>query len=146
MNPYLSIKSSLSTLLKGLYPAFDIFFEEISKTEEDDFQNEMEDYFFVDIIPVSNVTLGKSFTEMNLVIDIAGHTKAEKNEEYLIMADTIDAAIRPVFHFEDRAITVAETSSKVVDKVLHYTFPLVFVVAKEETYTDPMMGELDVKI
>lgn len=146
MSVYLSIKNSLIDLLKSIYPAFDVLGEEISKTDDEDSGFDFVDYFFIDIIPVSNVTVNEYHTERSLVIDIAGHIEAEKNEEYLIMADAIDAVIRPVFRFEDRAITIAETSSKIVDRVLHVTFPIVFIDTKEIESSDPLMEELDISL
>ncbi len=146
MSVYLSIKNSLIALLKGIYPAFDVLAEEISKTDDDNNEDNLENYFFIDIIPVSNVTVNEYHTERSLVIDIAGHMEAEKNEDYLSMADAIDKVIRPVFRFEDRAITIHQSSSKIVDKVLHYTFDLVFIDTVDAPKPPPYMDELDVTI
>ena len=142
---YLSIKNSITALLKELYPTFDIFYEEISKTQDKNVL-ELTDYFFVDIIPVENTTLSEYHTLRSMVIDIAGHTKAETNQEYLIMADAIDKIIRPVFQFEDRAITINRANHKIVDKVLHYTFDLVFTDTVEAPEPPPLMEELDITI
>lgn len=144
MSIYLSIKNSLAALIKGLYPTFDVFYEEMSKADEDG--RDIENYFFVDIIPVGNSTMSEYHTKRNVLIDIACHTKEEQNAEYLIMADTIDEKIRPVFRFEDRAITITEASSRVVDKVLHYTFNINFVDSVEEPEQSPFMDELNATI
>ena len=146
MSIFLSIKNSLIALLKGIYPNFDVLAEEISKTDDDNNEYDLENYFFIDLIPVSNATVNEYHTERSLVIDIAGHMKAERNEDYLIMADAIDKAIRPVFRFEDRAITINQSSSKIVDKVLHYTFDLVFIDTVDAPEPLPYMDELDVAI
>lgn len=146
MSIYVSIKNSLVALLKGLYPAFDVFSEEISKTDEDEPNEDIEDYFFLDIIPTGNQTLSEHHTRRSVLIDIAAHAKKESNAEYLCMADSIDRAIRPVFRFEDRAITIADASTSVVDCVLHYTFTLVFVDSIPEPEALPFMEELDFSI
>lgn len=146
MSVYLSIKNSLISLLKSIYPAFDVLAEEISKTDDDDDSLDIENYFFIDIIPVRNVTVNEYHTERSLVIDIAGHMEAEKNEDYLIMADAIDSVVRPVFRFEDRAITIHQARSKIVDKVLHYTFDLVFIDTVDAPEPPPYMKELDIAV
>ena len=43
-----SIKESLVGLFKGLYPAFDVFCEEIPKTQNDAPEPDIEDYIFLD--------------------------------------------------------------------------------------------------
>lgn len=146
MSVYISIKNSLIALLKSVYPTFDVLAEEISKTDDDDDSLDIENYFFIDIIPISNVTTGEYHTERSLVIDIAGHIEAEKNEDYLVMANAIDSMIRPVFQFEDRAITINQSSSKIVDKVLHYTFDLVFIDTVDAPEPQSYMDELEVTI
>ena len=47
---YEAIRSSLIALLKGRWPAFDVFGEGIDKTQEAG-QTELEDYIYLDIIP-----------------------------------------------------------------------------------------------
>lgn len=146
MSVYISIKNSLIALLKSIYPKFDVLAEEISKTNDDNNEYDLENYFFIDIIPVSNVTVNEYHTERSLVIDIAGHMEAEKNEDYLVIANAIDSMIRPVFQFEDRAITINQSSSKIVDKVLHYTFDLVFIDTVDAPEPQSYMDELEVTI
>lgn len=146
MSIYISIKNSLIALLKGLYPAFDVFTEEISKTDEDEPKEDIEDYFFLDIIPAANQTLSEYHTRRSVLIDIAAHARKESNAEYLCMADSIDRKIRPVFRFEDRAITIADASTNVVDGVLHYTFTLTFTDSIQEPEAPPFMAELETTI
>jgi len=45
------------------------------------------------------------------------------------VVDTLDAALLPVLTLGDRHITVQETSSRIVDEVLHYSFTLDFADA-----------------
>ena len=144
MSVYQSIKNSLVAELKALYPNFDVFSEEISKTDSDNAESDIENYFFIDIVPVSNQTFSEYHTQRSLVIDIAGHTEKESNEEYLNMAEAIDHKIRPVFHFGDRAITIHNSKSSIVDKVMHYTFELSFMDTVHEIADGTLMGELDI--
>ena len=41
-------------------------------------------------------------------------------------ADTLNSVLRPIFHIGDRYITVQNTSSRIVDDILHYRFELSF--------------------
>ena len=127
---YTSIKSSLITLFKGLYPTFDVFCEDIAKTQNEEPEPDLEDYVFLDIIPTGNTTVGPYHTDRRVLVDAALHTKSESNDGYLAMTQELDSALRPVFRFEDggeaRAITVQDLTFKVVERVLHCTFTLAF--------------------
>lgn len=144
-----SIKTSLVRLFKLLYPACDVFCEEIPKTQNGE-EADLENYVFLDIIPTGNETLGPYHTERRVLIDTSVHTKSESNNEYLMMAQEIDDILRPTFPFEDggevRAITVPDIAFKVVDKVLHCTFTLAFTDSKQEPPPLPVMEELDTTI
>lgn len=141
-----SIKGSLIAVFKGLYPAFDVFCEEIPRTRSDGTEPDLEDYVFLDIIPAGNETLGPYHTHRRVLVDASLHTKPESNGAYLTMAQEIDGALRPVFRFEDggeaRAITVPDLAFKVVDRVLHCTFTLAFTDSAEEPEQPPVMEEL----
>lgn len=145
-----SVKASLVSLFKGLYPAFDVFCEEIPKTQNDEPEPNLEDYVFLDIIPTGNETIGPYHTDRRVLVDASLHTKSERNGDYLAMAQEIDGVLRPVFRFEDggeaRAITVPDVSFKVVDKVLHCTFTLAFRDSTEEPPQPPVMEELNTNI
>ena len=145
-----SVKASLISLFKGLYPAFDVFCEEIPKTQNDAPEPDLTDYIFLDIIPTGNETIDAEHTLRRILVDAALHTKGETNREYLAMAQEVDEAVRPVFRFEDggeaRAITVPDVSCKVVDKVLHCTFTLAFTDSAQEPLPFPVMEELDTTI
>ena len=58
---YEAIRSSLIALLKGRWPAFDVFGEGIDKTQEEG-QTELEDYIYLDIIPSGNQSAGRGYT------------------------------------------------------------------------------------
>lgn len=149
-NIFQSIKGSLVSLFKGLYPAFDVFCEEIPKTQNDGPEPDLVDYVFLDIIPTGNETIGPYHTERRVLVDASLHTKSESNGDYLTMAQEIDDAIRPALRFEDggeaRAITVPDVSFKVVDKVLHCSFTLAFRDSREEPPQPPVMEELNTTI
>ena len=145
-----SIKESLVGLFKGLYPAFDVFCEEIPKTRHDAPEPDIEDYIFLDILPAANTTASAYHTDRRVLVDAAIHTASESNGEYLRIGQEVDGAVRPVFHFTDgseaRAITVPDVSLKVVDRVLHCTFTLAFRDSIQEPPPLPYMETLDTSV
>ena len=88
-----SIKESLVGLFKGLYPAFDVFCEEIPKTRHDAPEPDIEDYIFLDIVPAANTTASAYHTDRRVLVDAALHTASESNGEYLRMGQEVDGAV-----------------------------------------------------
>lgn len=144
--PINQIKNAVTALLKGIDPGTDVFYEEIKGTEEKHGLDEPETYYFVDIIPNGNKTVDRFFTDMGVLVDVAYHEKHESNTAYLIKGAEIDSAVRPVFSFGDRHITINDASIKVSDHVLHYSFAISFRQAREQTNDFEAMGELKVAI
>lgn len=145
-HPIIQIKNAITSLLKGIDPETDVFYEEIKGTKEKHGLDEPETFYFVDIIPNGNKTVDKFFTDMGVLVDIAYHEKNESNTAYLIKGAEIDAAVRPVLHFGDRYITINDASIKVADHVLHYSFAINFRQAREQTSEFVTMGELEVAV
>lgn len=148
---YQSIKLAMIGLFKGKYPAFDVFCEEIAKTQNDEPEPDLEDYIFLDIIPAGNATVDAEHSDRRVLVDAAVHTRSESNAGYLAMSQEIDELIRPVFHFEDggeaRAITVPDVAFKVVDRVLHCTFTLTFRDSVQEPPLPlPFVETLDISM
>jgi hypothetical protein len=144
-NPLMQIKESLITLLKGLDPDVDVFFEEIRGTDKTRMEKPRT-YYFVEIVPNINTTVDKYFTDKGVLVDVAYHEERESNTAYLIKAAELDGTIRPVFSFGDRKITVPEANIKVVDHVLHFSFIISFRQSEEETSEFAKMGELEVAV
>lgn len=144
---YHSIRQALIALFKGRYPDFDVFCEEIAKTQNDAPEPDLEDYIFLDIIPVGNTTVDAEHTDRRLLVSVSIHTKEESSAGYLAMSQEVDGLVRPVFRFEDggeaRAVTVPEASFQVVDRVLHGSFTLSFRDSAEEPAPPPFMETLD---
>ncbi len=145
-NPLILIKNAVTALLKGIDPDTDVFYEEITGTGEKHGLSKPETYYFVDIIPSGNETVDRYFTDKGVLVDIAYHEENESNTAYLMKGAQIDGAVRPVFHFGDRHITVSNASIKIVDHVLHYSFAISFRQAWERTSEFETMGELEVAV
>lgn len=143
---YHCIKNRLLALLKGRWPDRHNFAEEIPRTQGDEGQPPILDYFFLDIVPTGMTTMDKERSQLSVLVDIIAHTAAESNSEYLELADEIDKLIRPVFSFEAGAVTIPDASSRVVDRMLHYTFTLRFIVRRAPTETYDFMETLDMEL
>lgn len=146
---YESVKNSLIALFRGRWPAFDVFCEDIDKTQEGG-RTELEDYIYLDIIPAGNRTVGPGHVDRSILVDAAVHTKGESSGEYLKMAQELDGLLRPVFRFTDqgeaRAVTVPDLSFKTVDKLLHCSFTLSFRDSIGEPEAPPFMEKLETAV
>ncbi len=138
------IKNALTAMLKKIDPDTDVFFEQIPLTSKESGFSEPERYYFLDIIPTGNETVDRFFTDRGVLIDITYHEKKEKNSAYLEKAALLDEAVRPVFSFGKRHITIENTSSKIVDNALHFSFPIIWRTAREETVTLLLAEELEI--
>ena len=146
---YEAIRSSLIALLKGRWPAFDVFGEEIDKTQEAG-RAELEDYIYLDIIPSGNRPVGRGYTDRSILVDAAIHTRGESSRAYLQISQALDELLLPVFRFTDkgdsRAVTITDLAFNIVDKVLHATFTLSFRDSITEPEAPPLIEELEANI
>ena len=124
MIPSSDIRSALSALLKA-HSQYAIYFTNNTEAKKG--------YFHVTITPktrtVDRVIYERSLDiELELVLppDVRGRIDRAKLYDAV---DTLDAALLPVLAIGDRRITVQETSSRIVDEVLHYSFTLDFADA-----------------
>lgn len=143
-NPLLQIKDAVIKVLKGIDSEMDVFFEEIKRMEDE--LKQVETYYFIDLIPTVSVTVDKYYTDMGVLVDIAYHEKSESNTAYLMKAAVLDAAFRPVLHFGGRNITISDANIKIVDHVLHYSFPVNFRCSRELPSEAGEMEELVVAV
>lgn len=138
-NSYIEIKESLIRLLKGCDPEISVFAEEIRQIRDND-------YYFIEIIPTGNITVDRYFTDRQVFISIAYHESRERNSAYLEKAGELDNAIRPVFRFGDRAATIQDSSSRIVDHVLQFSFRIRYRTSCKEKEEFEIMGELEAEI
>lgn len=124
MIPSLDIRSALSALLKKHFP-YAVYFTNNADSQKG--------YFHVTITPktrtVDRVIYERSLDiELELVLPPDARGRIDRTKLYEAV-DTLDAALMPVLTIGDRHITVQETSSRIVDEVLHYSFTLDFADA-----------------
>ena len=125
------IRSALSALLKQHFP-YDIYFTNNASADKG--------YFHVELSPkkrmIDRVIYEREIdVMMELVLPPDARGRIDRAKLY--------EAVLPVLTIGDRHITVQETSSRIVDEVLHYSFSLDFADAMPEEPVE-MMGELSI--
>lgn len=145
-NVFEEIRTALVKAFKGLFSAYDVFCEDIERTDPLDETAASENWVRIDMQPVVNKTVNRWHTDRRILVDVAIHTASERNKDYHAIEPAVDSLIRPYFCFADRAVTVPEIDFKVADRVLHATFTLSFRDSRPEAEPpQPFMQELDVK-
>nr|DAT57948.1 MAG TPA: hypothetical protein [Caudoviricetes sp.] len=144
-NVYHQIKDALVRALKTALPDMDVTSERLAKTDYGG-SSDITDYIYIGLTPVSRETVSAYHTRHSVVIDLAVHTASEHNADYWALADTIDYSLRPVIRWDDRAITVPSVDYKIVDRILHCTFTLAFMVSCEEPEQYPLAETLEADI
>ena len=128
MIPSLDIRSAISALLKKHFPHA-VYFTNNADSQKG--------YFHVEIAPKKRMvdpTIYERALDITLSLVLPPDARGRIDRTKLYEAvDTLDTAFMPVLTIGDRHITVQETSSRIVDEVLHYSFTLDFA--------DAMSGE-----
>lgn len=124
MIPSLDIRSVLSALLKKHFPHA-VYFTNNADSQKG--------YFYVEIAPKKRMvdpTIYEHALDITLSLVLPPDARGRIDRTKLYEAvDTLDTALMPVLTIGDRHITVQETSSRIVDEVLHYSFTLDFADA-----------------
>lgn len=124
MIPSLDIRSTLSALLKKHFP-YAVYFTNNADSQKG--------YFHVEIAPKKRMvdpTIYERALDISIELVLPPDARGRIDRTKLYEAvDTLDAALMPVLTIGDRHITVQETSSRIVDEVLHYSFTLDFADA-----------------
>lgn len=117
------IRKAITTALKSKFQNIKVFF--------DDVENSTDDYFYIEFTPKSK-TIDDIYTNKIIKIDIDYVLALDENKKIdrRKLQDSIskiDILFRPVFKVKDRAFTILETSTTIVDDILHFSFELNFV-------------------
>lgn len=117
------IRKAITTALKSKFQNIKVFF--------DDVENSTDDYFYIEFTPKSK-TIDDIYTNKIIKIDIDYVLALDENKKIdrRKLQDSIpeiDMLFRPIFRVKDRAFTVLETSTTIVDEILHFSFELDFV-------------------
>lgn len=117
------IRKAITTALKCKFKNIKVFF--------DDVENSADDYFYIEFTPKSK-TIDDIYTNKIIKIDIDYVLSLDENKKIdrRKLQDSIpeiDMLFRPIFRVKDRAFTVLETSTTIVDEILHFSFELDFV-------------------
>lgn len=117
------IRKAITTALKSKFQNIKVFF--------DDVENSTDDYFYIEFTPKSK-TIDDIYTNKIIKIDIDYVLALDENKKIdrRKLQDSIskiDILFRPIFKVKDRTFTVLETSTTIVDEILHFSFELDFV-------------------
>lgn len=117
------IRKAITTALKSKFQNIKVFF--------DDVENSTDDYFYIEFTPKSK-TIDDIYTNKIIKIDIDYVLALDENKKIdrRKLQDSIskiDILFRPIFKVKDRTFTILETSTTIVDEILHFSFELDFV-------------------
>ncbi len=117
------IRKAITTALKCKFKNIKVFF--------DDVENSADDYFYIEFTPKLK-TIDDIYTNKIIKIDIDYVLALDENKKIdrRKLQDSIskiDILFRPIFKVKDRTFTVLETSTTIVDEILHFSFELDFV-------------------
>ena len=120
MIPSLDIRSALSALLKKHFP-YAVYFTNNADSQKG--------YFHVEIAPKKRMVDPTIYERaLDISIELVLPSDARGRIDRTKLYEAVDT-LMPVLVIGDRHITVQETSSRIVDEVLHYSFTLDFADA-----------------
>lgn len=141
MIPMLDIRKALSDLIKANFPGWLLTYNNSPDVEQDYIYIELQEH---------RQTVDPVYYDRDIEIDVhviplpdvRGNVKRSKLYD---AQDTLEQIILPVFRIDDRAVTIQEADSRIVDEVLHFTFHLRFTdyTAKPKK---PVMKSLNVRL
>ncbi len=142
MIPMLDIRKALSDLIKANFPDWLLTYNNSPDSQQD--------YIYVELTE-KRQTVDPVYYDRDIEVDIRviplpdvrGNVKRSKLYD---AQDTLEQVFLPVFQLDDRAITVQETTSRIVDEVLHFTFHLRFADYKPEKNDNELMQELEITL
>lgn len=138
MIPMIELRRAIAALLKARFPHA-VYFTSNAQADTG--------YFYIELAP-RTVTFDRVLYEREIDVSISlvlppdARGRVPRGELYAA-ADKLGVALLPVLHVGDRVITVRETSARIVDEVLHYSFTLPFADAVPEESAE-LMNELQV--
>lgn len=132
------IRKAITTALKSKFQNIKVFF--------DDVENSTDDYFYIEFTPKSK-TIDDIYTNKIIKIDIDYVLALDENKKIdrRKLQDSIskiDILFRPIFKVKDRTFTVLETSTTIVDEILHFSFESDFVDCLSDDEFDGIKYEL----
>ena len=130
----LDIQEALAALLKSAYPDWKVHFDNVERP--------CAPYFYAELDQLTR-SVDDVCSERSIAVVISAVLPLNRagrvsRRELFEIADRLDGIIRPVFRVRNRAITVLDGRSTIVDDILHYYFDLNFVDAVEVAPVDKM--------
>ena len=135
------LREGITAILKENFPDYKIYFTNNG--------NANENYFYVEMT-FKKKTVDRVYYDrvigVELVLVLMPYARGRVSRSAMQnAADMLDGAILPCVYVGDRAITVLETRSRIVDETLHYFFDLDFTDFMPEKEMD-IGEELDFRL
>ena len=127
-----AIQKALVELLKSKYPNYQVYFDNIEKSNAP--------YFYIEMFVRSGVG-DYTYFDRTVQVDITFRPIEDKygrikRSELYEMSDSLECLFRPVLKVDDRYITINDFEHTFIDEVLHFIFNLEF----EDAFTDEEVG------
>ena len=127
-----AIQKALVELLKSKYPNYEVYFDNIEKSNAP--------YFYIEMFVRSGVG-DYTYFDRTVQVDITFRPIEDKygrikRSELYEMSDSLECLFRPVLKVDDRYITINDFEHTFIDEVLHFIFNLEF----EDAFTDEEVG------
>lgn len=118
------VKKTLLKMLSTELHGYTLFFEDILKLNDQIEKENIKNYVYVELAPIVRRTINKCLSEHVMIVSITVHSEISTNENYQSISKQLDKQVRPVFFFDDRAITIPELNSNIHDDSLYITFTM----------------------
>lgn len=136
-----TLRAAITSLLRMKYPKsqYKVHFDNVAKTEDVPF-------FYIELTPRAKPYDG-IISERSIEVDIA-YVAAEDAQGNVKRADLYNkeeelyALFFPVFYVADRAITISEAETRIVDEVMHFIFTLEFA----DAFTDEELHAVNAEL
>lgn len=119
------IKTAITKQLKKIHD-IDVFYTNVGKTDSNDEELKINQYYFVSLIPINTSLFGASMRDRAFYIDVSYINDHASENDFLAWSESMNDLFLPYIDIGERSITIEETSFKIVDQVGHYTFTLKF--------------------
>lgn len=135
------IREAMAGLLKSVFSGWKVHFDDVERPHAP--------YFYVELEQRTK-SFDEVYSERSISVVISAMLPQDRagrvsRSELLDVLETLDELIRPVFYVKNRAITVLDGRSVIVDDILHYYFDLNFVDAVKRKPHD-RMEELEITL
>lgn len=134
------LRSAICSLIRSKYPkpTYEVHFDNVEKSKAP--------YFYIELNPRAR-SFDDIISERSIEVDIAYFSAEDaqgniKRSDLYEKEEELYALFFPVFYAADRAITILEAETAIVDEVMHFIFRLDFADAFRQDELPALQAEL----